>query len=307
METSDLNDDINRVKKEIEQLEQELLDTSVVARQLNHRLRESNNGTCEPVHPDEIDAHTDKIRDIQRRTSLARAELSSLENLVKHIYARPTGGIIGWFASLMPKQPKSFIAVQPLKESLKAIPAMHLVAIAICIAIAVLVITLSKAWPWMGTSIGIHAVNYIATAFGISHFTAGTLAFVAIGAAVAVAAIKSKTSTVWSSGKQTSTIGSGLIRQEHFFRLGAENWSLPTQIWASVMFGLRFAAMMLPVSALIGMAVYGFILMRIYVRTYKKTDSADVAILTTTKLGMTVILWAATMLVVAFAAYTWIL
>lgn len=68
-------------------------------------------------------------------------------------------------------------------------------------------------------------------------------------------------------------------------------WGIFTQIRASLVYGLRFIPFLLPLGGLAAMAVYGFVLMRVYIRAFRKNESVDEAILTSTKANAAACIW----------------
>lgn len=245
----------------------------------------------EQLNQDLYSLGDDQRRDIFIKRNHIVAEISSLEDLRSRIYMRPTGGIVSILNALLPRERKGFIAVHPLKREFTKLSPKHGTALFALLTSVATYVTLSTLLPWMSVSTGVLAQDFLEVTFGLSSVSTAFIVYSPVIIAMVWHMRLATSPTAWSTGEGIGLLSRFIIRQEHHFRLGAEQWRVRTQIWASVVYGLRFAPFFLPVGALIAMTVYGFVLTRVYIRAFRKSKSVDQAILTSTKVNTTACIW----------------
>lgn len=215
-------------------------------------------------------------------------EYQMCRELQKLTYQRPTGGFNTFINSLLPPPPDPHFAVQPSKEVLRQLPSMYGKATLVVGACFALMLLLGLIAPWTLVFPASVAISVIEPLVGGSSIIAAVIVFAPLLYIVLLHVRRSKSTTLHWDWEKTTFAGREAADKEHWFRSGSENWSIPMQLWSSMLFAVSTVTVFMPVALIVATALFGFILTRTYISAYQKSGLTDTGILTATKLHMAV-------------------
>lgn len=210
---------------------------------------------------------------------------------------RPQLGFISWIAPLLGPLPE----VKKLKWSnYEASKFKSQRALAIAMVIVVTTITLTLAWavPWMRYSL-------LSFCFGLvphSTILSANLPMLLVLGFLFY-------HFVYRKEDPAQFLGEHAIKEEQWFRAGAENWTIQQRITSCLLFGLcHVVNLVVPLSTLIALSAGGAVLMWAYLREYRRSGDSRAATIATARLHQTYNYYALLVLAVVVLVYTaWII
>ena len=205
--------------------------------------------------------------DIGQLEKRLRAIKQEIDELAAHNYRRSTGGIEGFVSGILPELPEEAPVVHSTKEALEELPSKWGLAI-LSLATAMIVgAVMYFVAPWSHFSL-IGSGAEVAEYAGLPRML-GIIAFAILTFGIAIwSDLKTKQQTVIES---SGLLMPGIIKHEHRYRLGAEQWGLGAQIVSSLVFGVSYLVIAFPVYFMVATSVLGFIFIRHYRSEYAKS------------------------------------
>ena len=198
-------------------------------------------------------------------------------------FVRPSKGVAGLLSRLLPKTDDDAVIVHPTKLRLKQTRTSRLLAAGALVGVLVFVFGLSYLVPWTRTSPYTLIADFSVSLWGDLWGTIASTVFLLI----CLVAVGWGTVVPRYRGTQ-SFIDKAAMLEEQWFRMGAEKWNTAQRVWSCLVFGfMHVINIIYSVSLLLAIAGMGAILMAVYLREYRKTQSVEKALLASTKLHAT--------------------
>ncbi len=269
-----------KIDDEITELERQLASASeeitIFQAKIDELSRRDDYGS------DEMMPLLDATRDALSHYNTVHRELMNCQERKRKMYRRPVKGLFGFISNLLPALPDHETVVHPTKDVMRTVPAAPKKLFWAFAAAAAVTVMTYVLFPWAS----VFPYTFIAGLFEgfLGEYGALIVGGILMGLFLTLVNRRVKFHKPWLYNSSTTYFDYDAVDKVYWFHYGAEKWSLPTQIWASLMFGLVQSSFLMPASVVCGLATFGFIMMRIYVKTFEQTGSVEQATLTITKM-----------------------
>lgn len=222
---------------------------------------------------------------LQKQYDALHKEIRSCREHLRKTYERPTGGFNTILNALLPPLPSNRPIVNPTKEAMAALPSVWRKALFALVTAVLVGSGIALVVPWTRTIPFTLAKDYLIEK-GIDQTVAYIVAGALIFGIIVFQGRKSRNAAIrWDYSQEASSFARATARVEHRFRLGAEEWSPSMRAWASLLYGVSHGLHIFAPAIIAGLAVYGFILTRIYVREIAAGKTSRDALLMSTKVN----------------------
>lgn len=224
---------------------------------------------------------------LQEQYNALHKEIRACRERLQKTYERPTGGFNTILNAVLPPLPDNRLIVNPTKEAMAALPPVWRKAL-FALVMAVLVGgSLALIVPWTRTIPFTLTKDYL-VGKGLDQPIAYIIAGALIFGIIVFQGRKSRNTAIrWDYSQEASSLARVTARVEHRFRLGAEEWSPSVRAWASLLYGVSQGIHIFAPAIIVGFAVYGFMLTRIYMQEITAGKTGHNALLMSTKVNAT--------------------